>query len=106
MRSTAHEGRNRSRMLQRRRAGTGDRSMVARWADGVALIMDMTDAFDQYDADLNGDEDIYVGRISFERSRIMRELDPIAYRTGFSEWCDVMNIDQDSLEGADWRDDV
>lgn len=67
--------------------------------------MTLTEAFDQYDEWLNN-QDVEVAGITFEAARVVRELDPIAYRTGFSDWCDGMDIDQDSLTGFDRRDDV
>lgn len=67
--------------------------------------MTLTDAFDAYDEWLNN-QDVEVAGITFEAARVIRELDPIAYRTGFSDWCDGMGYDPDLMTGSDWRDDV
>jgi len=39
-----------------------------------------------------------VAGISFAPSDILRELDPIAYRGGWLDWCDAEGIDTDELE--------
>lgn len=68
-------------------------------------MMNLTDAFDRYDEWLNN-QDVEVAGITFEAARVVRQLDPIAYRCGFADYCDSYEIDQDSLDGSDWRDDV
>lgn len=39
--------------------------------------------------------EIMIGNISFLPSRILRELDPIAYRCGFSDYIDSLDIEDD-----------
>lgn len=39
-----------------------------------------------------------IGGIDFEPSDILRELDPIAYKCGWIDWCDSQGIDTDELE--------
>lgn len=39
-----------------------------------------------------------VGGLNFAPSDILRELDPIGYRTGWFDWCDSEGIDTDELE--------
>ena len=42
---------------------------------------------------------IEIMGISFDRSRILREIDPIAYRSGLFDYIDAEGIDSDDLEG-------
>ncbi|QUD16406.1 hypothetical protein SYGMH1_75 [Escherichia phage vB_EcoM_SYGMH1] len=55
---------------------------------------------DKYDENYNEwlDEihgEIMIGNISFLPSRILKELDPIAYRCGFSDYIDSLDIEDD-----------
>ena len=51
-------------------------------------------ALERYDQYL---DDVYspveVAGIEFDASRILKELDPIAYRTGFNDWTDSEDIE-------------
>lgn len=52
-----------------------------------------------YDAMLDEfDGPVTVGGLTFDASRILRELDPIAYKCGWIDWCDAEGIDTDELE--------
>lgn len=42
--------------------------------------------------------DIRIGTIEFQPSRVLEELDPIAFRCGFVDWADAEGIDTDELE--------
>ncbi len=70
----------------------------------IAELEDKIDNFeideDKYDE--NYDEwldeiygEIMIGNISFLPSRILKELDPIAYRCGFSDYIDSLDIEND-----------
>lgn len=55
---------------------------------------------DKYDENYDeGLDEIYgeimIGNISFLPSRILKELDPIAYRCGFSDYIDSLDIEDD-----------
>lgn len=39
-----------------------------------------------------------IAGIEFLPSRILREIDPIAYKCGWIDWCDAEGIDTDELE--------
>lgn len=41
---------------------------------------------------------IIVGGIEFEPSRVLKELDPIAYRCGFNDWLDSCDMTTDPSE--------
>jgi hypothetical protein len=64
-------------------------------------IMTMSEAIAAYDAMLDevGDDDL-SGTIlaGYSVSRILRAVDPIAYRVGFADWADAAGIDTDDLE--------
>lgn len=42
--------------------------------------------------------DLTVAGMYFETSRALDELDPIAYKCGWIDWCDSEGIDTDELE--------
>jgi hypothetical protein len=39
-----------------------------------------------------------IAGYEFQTSRALRLVDPICYREGFWNWCDVLGIDSDDLE--------
>lgn len=61
--------------------------------------MTWEEAYAAYDEELNSAGDIEVAGLLFSPARIIRELDPIAYRTGFNDWADAEGIDTDALIG-------
>lgn len=64
------------------------------------MIDTINDAIEAYDETLN---DHYGEPMGYPASRILREVDPIAYRVGFHDWLDSEGIDSDTLTG-DWND--
>jgi hypothetical protein len=56
------------------------------------------EAYNQYDEFLDSEWTVKVYGMIFDSSRVLRELDPIAYRVGFNDWCDSQEIDTDELE--------
>lgn len=46
-------------------------------------------------------DEIHGEPMGYPASRILREVDPIAYRVGFHDWLDSEGIDSDTLAG-DW----
>lgn len=55
---------------------------------------DLVDAEDLYDEALDGDGEVEVGGLTFYPSRIIRELDPTAYRCGFNDYMDSCYQDE------------
>lgn len=56
--------------------------------------MDEDEAYELYDEFLNEmDGEIQVGGCVFDASRILKELDPIAYQVGFYDWMDAEGIE-------------
>ena len=41
---------------------------------------------------------VKVAGVEWDAHRVLRELDPTAYRTGFHDWADSQGIDTDELE--------
>lgn len=39
-----------------------------------------------------------IGGITFDASRVLEELDPIAFRCGYLDFADSLDVDVDSLE--------
>jgi hypothetical protein len=66
-------------------------------------VREALDAYDEYLDEYPGDT-VNVCGIEFDRSRILRELDPTAYRCYFADWLDTQGIDSDELDDPnnDW----
>ena len=45
----------------------------------------------------NNNPVITIGSLEFLPSRVLQEMDPIAFEVGFNDWCDWMNIDLDAI---------
>lgn len=59
----------------------------------------MSEAIAAYDEMLNeANGSFEIGYLSFDASRVLRKVDPIAYRVGFFDWADAEDIDTDDLE--------
>ena len=58
-------------------------------------------AIDQYDEILDMDGPVLVGGLEFLPSRIIRELDPVAYRCGMADYMD--DCDQEIVDDNDPR---
>jgi len=54
-------------------------------------------AYDMYNEYLDLDGAILIDGITFYRSDILKEMDPIAYRVGFNDFCGSLDIDTDEL---------
>jgi hypothetical protein len=59
--------------------------------------IDESNAEQQYDDMLDELYPVEIGGMSFCASRVLKELDPIAYNCGFSDWLDAneLTIDED-----------
>lgn len=67
-----------------------------------------TEAYEAYDEFLNetapsGEGTVNVAGYDYEVARVLREVDPVAYRCGFNDWLDSEGVDIDSLEGSLYR---
>jgi hypothetical protein len=51
------------------------------------------EAYEMYDQSLDEQGDVTIGSLSFQPSEIIKELDPIAYRVGFNDFCDYLISD-------------
>jgi len=59
----------------------------------------MSEAIAAYDEMLNeANGSFEIGYLSFDASRVLRKVDPIAYRVGFFDWADAEGIETDDLE--------
>lgn len=64
--------------------------------------MTWDEAYERYDDMLNEiSGPVRIGTLEYDAARVLREVDPIAYRTGFVDWADGEGIDTDELEGVD-----
>ena len=57
------------------------------------------DAEERYDELLDTEGPVEVSGLPFNRSRVLRELDPIAYRCGLFDFIDGEGWDSDELDG-------
>jgi hypothetical protein len=48
---------------------------------------------------------VSIGNLTFQPSRIIKELDPIAYKVGFHDWCDSIMEDDILVEGVTYEED-
>lgn len=55
------------------------------------------EAIEQYDEWLDGIHGDFMGR--YPASRVLREVDPVAYRCGLYDFIDIEGIDSDDLTG-------
>lgn len=60
--------------------------------------IDESDAEQQYDDMLDELYPVEIGDMSFCASRVLKELDPIAYNCGFSDWLDANELTTDESE--------
>jgi len=57
-------------------------------------------AMEQYEESLNEAGLVSIGGVTFDPAYILLEMDPVAYREGFNDYCDAMGYDFD-FEEAD-----
>lgn len=53
---------------------------------------------EMYNESLDESGYVVVGGLSFLPSRVLQEMDPVAYRCGFGDYLDYMDVDSDELE--------
>jgi len=58
------------------------------------------EAYDMYDEMLNEFYPVKIGYVTFDSSKLLAEEDPIAYRTGFHEYVEIIMEDYDT---SGWR---
>ena len=71
--------------------------------------MDVTngeiDDYDAYDKSLDSEGTVTVAGMEFNPSRILEELDPVAYRCGYNDWVDSDQSDlEDAIENEDYSE--
>ena len=70
------------------------------------MIRTMEQAYDAYNQMLDEAGPVMIGGIEFYPSRILKEMDPIAYDTGFNDYMDACGIDTDDLSDSDYDDSM
>lgn len=70
--------------------------------EGVSMDLSWDEAYQRYDEMLN---EVYgpvkLGDQDYDAARVLRQVDPVRYRTGFGDWADAQGIDTDELVGPD-----
>lgn len=59
--------------------------------------------YERYDECYDCDGDVHIGNLTFSKSAIVKELDPIAYSCGFSDWLDGEDVEE--IAGEYYRKD-
>ena len=75
-------------------------------SDNLFKVIDGTEMDEKYDEFLDEvHETVQIGSCAFSPSEVLRELDPIAYRCGFSDFTDMDYIEFDGgyLEKDDFN---
>jgi hypothetical protein len=62
------------------------------------MIKTMEQAYDYYDSMLDSEGLVTVAGMVFYPSDVLKEMDRIAYDTGFNDYMDAIGIDTDELE--------
>ena len=61
------------------------------------MIKTMEQAYEYYDSMLDSEGLVTVAGMIFYPSDVLKEMDPIAYRTNFNDYMDAIGIDTDEL---------
>ena len=71
------------------------------------MIRTMEQAYDAYNQMLDESGPVVIAGLDFYPSDILREMDQIAYDTGFNDYMDACDIDTDDLdEDSDFDDSM
>lgn len=70
------------------------------------MIKTMEEALEMYEQMLDESGPVIVGGIEFSPSAILKEMDPIAYDTGFNDYMDGIGVDTDELSDSDYDDSM
>ena len=73
------------------------------------MIKTMEEAYERFDDMLDESGPVIIAGIEFSPSAILKEMDPIAYRTYFNDYMDACDIDTDDLledEDSDFDDSM
>ena len=71
------------------------------------MIKTMEEALEMYNQMLDESGPVVIAGLEFSPSAILKEMDPIAYDTGFNDYMDACDIDTDDLledEDSDFDD--
>lgn len=61
-------------------------------------ITTLSELLEQYDDYLNESGEVTIDGCTWDRSYILKELDPTAYRCGYLDYADSLGLDIDELE--------
>ena len=70
------------------------------------MIRTMEQAYDAYNQMLDESGPVVIAGLDFYPSDILREMDQIAYDTGFNDYMDACDIDTDELSDSDYDDSM
>ena len=73
------------------------------------MIKTMEEAYERFDDMLDESGPVVIAGLEFSPSAILKEMDQIAYDTGFNDYMDSMDIDTDDLledEDSDFDDSM
>ena len=73
------------------------------------MIKTMEEAYERFDEMLDESGPVVIAGLEFSPSAILKEMDPIAYDTGFNDYMDGIGVDTDDLledEDSDFDDSM
>ena len=89
----------------------GDKSVTLYTLENVATFRGMNvtngeiDDYEAYNESLDSEGTVTVAGMEFYPSRILEELDPVAYRCGYNDWVDSDQGDlEDAIENEDYSE--
>lgn len=56
------------------------------------------EAYEAYDEFLDSTGEVEIGTLTYSASRVLKEVDPTAYRVGLADFLDSEGVDSDELE--------
>ena len=62
-------------------------------------VISEAEAVERYEDILDCDGPVSIGTLSYARSYVLREVDPVAYRCGFNDFVDSLSEDGIYVEG-------
>jgi len=77
-----------------------DQDIIDYARDNGFDVFDDSDLEKQYDEMLDECSTVEIGVIKFDASRVLQEMDPTAYRCGYSDYTDSLELDElDDIDG-------
>jgi hypothetical protein len=80
-------------------------ALNVRIVDYIESECEVVDAYEMYDNDLDEQGDICIGYLKYSPSRVLKEIDEIAYRCGFNDFMDSLSDDYIEIGSSYYKKD-